>query len=102
MNSFYFDKMLMFYNQNKSYVKSCKKCFLKTHCFPKKTIVFQHVHFSNPLFWNEKLSLITTHSRSISLTIPHEPDAVKKSSPLVTVQQTMATVKETPYILGNR
>jgi len=41
MNSFYFDKMHMLYNQNKSYVKSCQKyCFKnplflkKTHCFP--------------------------------------------------------------------
>jgi len=31
---------------------------LRTHCFPKKPIVFQHVHFFIPLFWNEKLSLI--------------------------------------------
>ena len=30
----------------------------KTIVFPKKTIVFQHVHFFIPLFWNEKLSLI--------------------------------------------
>jgi len=67
MNSFYFDKMHMLYNQNKSYVKSCQKhCFKthkqtlftpKTHCFPKKPIVFKHVHFFIPLFWNEKLSL---------------------------------------------
>ena len=36
-----------------------KKMFSqKTHCFPKKTIVFQHVHFFIPLFWNEKLSLV--------------------------------------------
>ena len=51
MNSFYFDKMHMLYNQNKSCVKSCKKTLLflktttlfskknpllspKTHCFP--------------------------------------------------------------------
>jgi len=34
---------------------------LKTHCFPKKPIVFQHVHFFIPLFWNEKLSLVSTH-----------------------------------------
>jgi len=32
----------------------------KTHCFPKKPIVFQHVHFFIPLFWNEKLSLHTS------------------------------------------
>ena len=66
MNSFYFDKMHRLYNQNKSCVKSCQKhCFLKTttlfspktHCFPKKPIVFEHVHFNIPLFWNEKLSL---------------------------------------------
>jgi len=30
----------------------------KTHCFTKKPIVFQHVHFFIPLFWNEKLSLL--------------------------------------------
>jgi len=29
------------------------------HCFPIKPIVFQHVHFFIPLFWNEKLSLTT-------------------------------------------
>jgi len=29
----------------------------KKHCFPKKLIVFQHVHFFIPLFWDEKLSL---------------------------------------------
>jgi len=40
MNSFYFDKMLMLYNKNKSYVKSCKNAFKnplffkKNHCFP--------------------------------------------------------------------
>jgi len=41
MNIFYFDKMHMLYNQNKSCVKSCQKyCFKnplftkKTHCFP--------------------------------------------------------------------
>jgi len=33
---------------------------LKTHCFPEKPIVFQHVHFFIPLFWNEKLSLVAT------------------------------------------
>ena len=44
-----------------------KHCFKKQHCFHKKNhcfsqkpIVFQHVHFFIPLFWNEKLSLITT------------------------------------------
>ena len=36
-----------------------KTLFKKTHFFPKKTIVFQHVHFFIPLFWNEKLSLLT-------------------------------------------
>ena len=46
----------MLYNQNKSCVKSCQKT--KTHCFPKKRIVFQYVHFFIPLFWNEKLSLV--------------------------------------------
>ena len=39
MNSFYFDKMHMLYNQNKSCVKSCKK-----HCFFKKTLFFQKTH----------------------------------------------------------
>jgi len=34
-----------------------KHIALKTHRFPKKRIVFQHVHFFIPLFWNEKLSL---------------------------------------------
>ena len=29
----------------------------QNHCFPEKPIVFQHVHFFIPLFWNEKLSL---------------------------------------------
>ena len=29
----------------------------KKHCFSQKPIVFQHVHFFIPLFWNEKLSL---------------------------------------------
>jgi len=48
----------MFYNQNKSCVKSCKKNIaLKNPLFFKKPIVFQHVHFFIPLFWNEKLSL---------------------------------------------
>jgi len=65
MNSFYFDKMHMLYNQNKSCVKSCKNIALKNkHCFPKKPIVLpKNPLFSNmctffiPLFWNEKLSL---------------------------------------------
>ena len=49
----------MLYNQNKSCVKSCQKhCFLKNPLFSKKPIVFQHVHFFIPLFWNEKLSLM--------------------------------------------
>jgi len=50
MNSFYFDKMHMLYNQNKSCVKSCQKTLLlkKQHCFPQKNT------------WNEKLSLIMT------------------------------------------
>ena len=45
--------------RNKSYVKSCQKTLLsqKPIVFPKKPIVFQHVHFFIPLFWNEKLSL---------------------------------------------
>jgi len=69
MNSFYFDKMHMLYNQNISCVKSCQKTLLflknnivfqKTHCFRKNPIVFQHVHFFIPLFWNEKLSLRIT------------------------------------------
>jgi len=34
-------------------------CALKMHCFPKKRIVFQHVHFFIPLFENKKLSLKT-------------------------------------------
>jgi len=58
MNSFYFYKMYMLYNQNKSRVKSCQKTLrFKKHCFPKKNIVFQknnivfqHVHFFVPLF----------------------------------------------------
>ena len=46
---FFFDKMHMLYNQNKSCVKSCKKhCFKKKHCFPKKPIVLP----KNPLFSN--------------------------------------------------
>jgi len=51
--------IIMLYNQNKSCVKSCQKhCSFKiTHWFPEKPIVFQHVHFFIPLFWNEKLSL---------------------------------------------
>jgi len=44
MNSFYFDKMHMLYNQNKSCVKSCQK-----HCFLKNNnIVFKKI----PLFSN--------------------------------------------------
>jgi len=43
MNSFYFDKMHMLYNQNKSCVKSCQK-----HCVLKNPIVFQ----KKPLFSN--------------------------------------------------
>ena len=31
--------------------------FQKNPLFSKKPIVFQHVHFFIPLFWNEKLSL---------------------------------------------
>jgi len=66
MNSFYFDKMHMLFNKNKSCVKSCQKiAFLKKNIvFPKKPIVFaKHPLFSNmctffiPLFWIEKLSL---------------------------------------------
>ena len=49
----------MLYNQTKSCVKSCKKILLfkknplfsqKTHCFPIKPIVFQHVHFLSHCF----------------------------------------------------
>jgi len=42
-----------------------KNIALLKHCFPKKTlfsqkpIVFQHVHYYIPLFWNEKSSLLT-------------------------------------------
>jgi len=63
MNSLYFDKMHMLYNQNKSCVKSCQNTLLlkNTHCFPKNPIVFQHVHFFIPLFWNEKLSLVSAY-----------------------------------------
>jgi len=62
MNCFYFDKMHMLYNQNKSYVKSCQKHCFKNPLFKKKRIVFQRVHFFIPLFWNEKLSLVTTNN----------------------------------------
>ena len=41
------------------FLKNNNIVFPKTHCFPKKPIVFQHVHFLIPLFWNEKLSLYT-------------------------------------------
>jgi len=60
MNKFYFDKMHLLYNQNKSCVKSCQKhCLKKPIVFQKKNpFVFQHVHFFIPLFWNEKLSLV--------------------------------------------
>ena len=34
---------------------------------PKKTIVFQHVHFFIPLFWNEKLSLIAQNSWNLTV-----------------------------------
>jgi len=34
-----------------------KTLLLKNYCFPNKTIVFQHVLFFIPLFWNENLSL---------------------------------------------
>jgi len=47
MNSFYFDKMHMLYNQNKSCVKSCQKtlfCLKKQHCFPKKHTVSHKTH----------------------------------------------------------
>ena len=58
MNSFYFDKMHMLYNKNKSCVKSCQKhwfFFKKTHCFPtcalfypivlKQKIITDHIIF---------------------------------------------------------
>ena len=45
MNSFYFDKMHMLYNQNKSCVKSCQNIDI----FLKKNIVFQNKHCF-PLF----------------------------------------------------
>ena len=51
--------MHMLYNQNKLCVKSCQKHFFKNPLFSKKRIVFQYVNFFIPLFWNEKLSLIT-------------------------------------------
>jgi len=47
MNSFYFDKMHMIYNQNKSCVKSSKKTLLffkKALLFFFKSIVFQKKH----------------------------------------------------------
>ena len=46
MNSFYFDEMHMLYNQNKSYVKSCKKniAFKKNIVFPKKPLFYQKTH----------------------------------------------------------
>ena len=47
----------MFYNQNKTCVKLCQKHCFKKPIVLKKRIVFQHVHFLIPLFWNEKLSL---------------------------------------------
>jgi len=65
MNSFYFDKMHMLCNQNKSCVKSCQKHCLKNALFSKKRIVFQHVHFLIPLFWNEKLSLMVNYKNSV-------------------------------------
>ena len=56
--------IIMLYNQNKSCVKSCQKhcSFTITHWFPENPIVFQHVHFFIPLFWNEKLSLVVPQS----------------------------------------
>ena len=51
MNTFYFDKMHMLYNQNKSCVKSCQKhCFLRKQTLfsSQKTIVAQ----KTPLFSN--------------------------------------------------
>ena len=35
-----------------------KHCFKKTLFSKKKRIVFQHVHFFIPLFWNEKKKYI--------------------------------------------
>jgi len=68
----------MLYNQNKSCVKSCQNIALKTHCFPKKRIVFQHVHFFIPLFWNEKLSLQTI--KNIASYGLHRTDSWLKST----------------------
>ena len=66
--------IIMLYNQNKSCVNLCKKTLHspKTHCFPQKPIVFQHVHFFIPLFWNEKLSLCT-HVSGFTNKIPVQP-----------------------------
>jgi len=72
MNSFYFDKMHMLYNKNKSCVKSCQKTLLfknKTkHCFPKKTIVFQHVHFKSHCFETKNFHCINRVSRYLTTT----------------------------------
>jgi len=47
MNSFYFDKMHMLYNQNESCVKSCQKTLLLKNnniVFPQKTLFFPKTH----------------------------------------------------------
>ena len=56
MNSFYFDKMHMLYNQNKSCVMSCQKHCLKNPLFSKKKrIVFKYVHFFYPIVLKRKI-----------------------------------------------
>jgi len=68
MNSLYFDKMHMLYNQNKSCVKSCQNTLLKTntHCFPKKNPLFSNMctflshcfETKNYHCWQEFLNLL--------------------------------------------
>ena len=78
MNSFYFDKMHMLYTQNKSCVKSCQNIafFKKTlfskknHCFPKKPIVFQHVHFFNPIVLRRKIITGLRHNYFSIIALP--------------------------------
>jgi len=96
MNSLYFDKMHIYIcfiikiNHVWSRVKI--HCFKKnTHCFPKNPIVFQHVHFFIPLFWNEKLSLVVQNVDMSSLRAPWQNGKYKNKHK--ETEQTHANIK---------
>ena len=56
MKSFYFDKMHMLYNKNKSCVKSCQKTLLKKHpLFSKKTHCFPTCALFYPIVLKRKI-----------------------------------------------